>query len=161
MKILFLPVYTYPEQFSSSYLEQNLNDALAKKGFLMEAYAPTPSRGITNEVRVKYKKEKTVTFYNGMYTLHRFSMYREGKNPFFRAVRYFLVCINQFVKAIFLSKNVDIIILYSTPPIQGAMGVFLKKIKNCKFIYVLQDIFPDSLVSNGLAKKKWNSVEDW
>lgn len=153
MKILFLPAYTYPEQFPSSYLEQNLNDALAKKGFLMEAYAPTPSRGIADDERLKYKKEKIVTFYNGMYILHRFSMYKEGKNPFLRAIRYFLVCINHFNRAVLCSKDIDVLLLVSTPPIQGAMGVIIKKIKKCKFIYVLQDIFPDSLISTGLAKK--------
>ncbi len=43
----------------------------------------------------------------------------------------------------------------STPPIQGAMAALVKKCRrdHIPFVYNLQDIFPDSLVGTGLAKK--------
>jgi glycosyltransferase involved in cell wall biosynthesis len=41
----------------------------------------------------------------------------------------------------------------STPPIQGAMAALVKKFRRIPFIYNLQDIFPDSLVGTGLAKR--------
>lgn len=44
-------------------------------------------------------------------------------------------------------------LLSSTPPIQGMLGAILRKFKKVPFVYNLQDIFPDSLVNNGLAKK--------
>ena len=43
--------------------------------------------------------------------------------------------------------------VFSTPPIQGAMAALVKKFNKMPLVYNLQDIFPDSLVNNGLAKK--------
>ena len=153
MKILYLSTYSFPEHVASPYLSQNRDEAFAKKGFVMECYSPTPTRGVTAEIRFKYKNVKVEKFYNGMYTLHRFSMYREGKHPLLRAIRYLLVCIRQFNRAVFCAKDIDIMFLTSTPPIQGAMGAIVKMIKGYKFVYNLQDVFPDSLVGAGLAKK--------
>src|SRR5699024_10501649 len=38
-----------------------------------------------------------------------------------------------------------------TPPILGAKAALVKKFRHIPFIYTLQDIFPDSLVSTGLT----------
>ena len=151
-KILFLPAYSFPEKAASPYLSQNRNEAFANAGFIMEAYAPTPCRGITQEVREKYKKIKYEEMLNGKYRLHRFSMYAEGKNPVFRALRYSFCWIAQLWKGLW-AKDVSCIFIASTPPIQGMLGALLKKWKNVPFVYNLQDIFPDSLVNNGLAKQ--------
>lgn len=154
MKILYLPAYFYPDKAASSYLGENRNQAFADAGFEMEVYVPTPCRGISDEERAKYcKKEfKHENLYNGYMDLHRFSLYAEGKNTLLRALRYVLCWVIQCNYG-FKAKDIDYIYLPSTPPIQGAMGGILKKVKKVPFIYNLQDIFPDSLVNNGLAKK--------
>ena len=51
------------------------------------------------------------------------------------------------------SKDVDVMLSGSTPPTQGLLFGVLKSIKKVPFVYALQDIFPDSLVGTGLAKK--------
>lgn len=152
MKILFLPAYFYPETAASGYLGENRNQAFADAGFEMDAYTPMPCRGISKELREKYKKKRIEKLYDGKMTLHRFSMFAEGRNPILRALRYVFCWIAQGWKGL-RAKDVDCIYLASTPPIQGMLGAFLKKRKNVPFVYNLQDIFPDSLVNNGLAKK--------
>ena len=152
MKLLFLPAYCYPEQAASSYLGANRNQAFADAGFKSVAYVPTPTRGVTNEVRAKFKKIKKEYRYDGKYEINRFSMFREGKNPVLRALRYSLCWIKQFNRGLF-AKDIDCIYIASTPPIQGVLGGLLSKIKKVPFVYNLQDIFPDSLVGTGLAKK--------
>lgn len=155
MKILFLPSYFYPEQAASSYLGVNRFETYAKEGFDMAVYAPMPSRGITPEIREKYKKLKKEKMYSDRMTVYRFSLFAEGENPIARAVRYFLQVCKHFNRAVFAkdAKSCDLVFLSSTPPIQGAMGSLIKKFTGKKFIYCLQDIFPDSLVGTGLAKK--------
>lgn len=69
-----------------------------------------------------------------------------------RAFRYFLVSLNQFYYGI-KAKDIDLIYVASTPPTQGALAALVKKFKHKPFVYNLQDIFPDSLVGTGLAKK--------
>ena len=152
VKILYLPAYFYPETAASSYLGENRNQAFADAGFEMDAYTPMPCRGISKELREKYKKKRIEKLYDGKMTLHRFSMFAEGRNPILRALRYVFCWIAQGWKGL-RAKDVDCIYLASTPPIQGMLGAFLKKRKNVPFVYNLQDIFPDSLVGTGLAKK--------
>ena len=90
--------------------------------------------------------------YDGKVTVKRFAMYREGRNPILRALRYSLNWIIQLWKGL-REKDVDVIYLASTPPIQGMLGAFIKKFRGIPFVYNLQDIFPDSLFNNGLANK--------
>lgn len=152
MKILLLPAYFYPEQAASSYLGDNIRQALCEAGCDVVLYAPIPSRGISKEVREEYKKRKLEHWHDGRLEIHRFSMYAEGKNPILRALRYVFCWCAQFWKGL-RAKDIDLIYLASTPPIQGVLGGLLKKIKKVPFVYNLQDIFPDSLAGTGLAKK--------
>ena len=158
MKILRFVSYCYPEEVASSHLGRNVNEAYRDAGFITEAYAPTPTRGIDAETRKKYKKIKYEEIYDGSYQIHRFSMFREGKNPILRALRYFLVNIKQYFKGI-KAKDIDLIAAGSTPPTQGLLCAMVKKKlskkykRNVPFVYNLQDIFPDSLVHTGLTKK--------
>ena len=152
MRLLFLPAYCFPEQAASSYLSDNRNQAFADAGFQSVAYVPTPTRGISDEVRSKYRKIKKEYRFDGQYEINRFSMFREGKNPIFRSLRYSLCWMKQFNRGLF-ARNIDCIYIASTPPIQGMLGGVLSKIKKVPFVYNLQDIFPDSLVGTGLSRK--------
>ncbi len=157
VKILILAGYAYPEHAASSYLSMNRNQAFAEENFKINLFTPTPCRGISNEIREQYCKpeyrhEKRL---NGAMIIHRFSMYSEGKNPIFRAIRYGLCGMALIYKGIFskYAKECNIMFIPSTPPIQGVIGACVKKFSGKKFVYNLQDIFPDSLVGTGLAKK--------
>lgn len=149
-----LLAYFYPEKAASNYLDENRNQAFVNEGFDILAYVPTPCRGISLEERMEFckKKHRQETLYDGHMNLFRFPMYPEGKNPILRALRYGFCWISQFYYGL-RAKDISCVYLSSTPPIQGMIGALLKKIKKVPFIYNLQDIFPDSLVNNGLAKK--------
>lgn len=169
MKILELPAYFYPESMSSAHLDDNLRQAIVDAGMEMAIYCPTPTRGITQDVRTEYKKRKLDKMYDGHVTVHRFSLYGEGKNPILRALRYTLACIIQFNRAVFAkdARSCDVMFITSTPPIKGAMAGLAKKFNHKPIVYNLQDIFPDSLAGSGLAKKGgflWNigrSIENF
>ena len=158
IKILQLSPYFAPEQISSSHLSKDLTDGYINNGMVIENYVPTPTRGISAEVRKKYKKIKYEEIHDGRVIIHRFSMFREGKNPILRALRYLLVNIKQYFKGS-RAKDIDLILAGSTPPTQGMLCAMVKKKlskrykKNVPFIYNLQDIFPDSLVTAKMTKK--------
>lgn len=157
MKILFLSAYGFPEQAASSYLGANRSQAFVDAGFKMVTYIPTPTRGVTPEVRKKYKKIKYEERRGGISVIHRFSMFGEGKNPIQRALRYILCAIKHFNRGVFAkdARSCNVMLISSTPPIQGAMAAMVKKCRrdHIPFIYVLQDIFPDSLVGTGMTHK--------
>lgn len=152
MRILQLAGYFFPEKAASIYLEDNRYEAFSNAGFKTIVYAARPQRGLTEEEYQEYKHKKLEMMYNGGVEVHRFAMFREGKNAILRALRYFLISAVQFWKGIW-AKDIDLIYVASTPPTQGALAALVKKFKRVPFVYNLQDIFPDSLAGTGLAKK--------
>ena len=152
MKILFLPNYFTPERAASSYLGENTREAYAKEGFEMTLYAPVPTRGISDEVRAEYAKKTYEEMLDGKLKVHRFPLMKEGKNPVQRAFRYF-VAINKQYKNALREKDVDVLSISSTPPLNLLVVKRLRKKRNFKIVYNLQDIFPDSLANTGLSRR--------
>ena len=137
---------------ASSHLSRDLDDAYLREGFKFEIFAPTPTRGVTPEIRARYKKIKYEEQFDGSIVIHRFSMFKEGKNPILRAIRYILVQLIQYRKGV-AAKDIDLIWAPSTPPTQGLLCACVKRKLKVPFVFNLQDVFPDSLVGAGLAKK--------
>ncbi len=152
MKILRLASYCYPEQVASSHLTKDMQEAYEKNEIICEIHAPTPTRGIDEETREKYKKIKYEELYGGFVQINRYAMFKEPKNSLLRAFRYTLCIIRGFFAGLG-AKDIDVFYASSTPPINGLMFPFFKWFKNFKIVYSLQDIFPDSLVNTGMTKK--------
>ncbi len=152
MRILRLPIYFLPEQTSASVLISDMWEGFEQNGIISEEFAPMPSRGVDSETRKKYKKIKYEELYNGAVRIHRFNMFREEKNSLQRALRYFFIHVVHYFKAC-KQKDIDAIFSSSTPPTQGMLCALVKKKLKKPFIYNLQDIFPDSLVTTGLTQK--------
>ncbi len=156
MKLLRLCAYFTPEKTASSHLSDDTYTALAKHKIDCVCITPQPTRGVSDEVRREYKDKKTEKLYGGYVTAKRFSMMREGKNPIGRAIRYLLCSVKTYSCAV-KEKDVDVIFIGSTPPTMGALAAKVSKKLSRKYkrhvpvIYNLQDIFPDSMVSAGLA----------
>lgn len=147
MKAIFPCSYYLPETAASLYLTDNIIHACAENGIEVMLYTPTPTRGVTEGAVWKRKEVHC----SGMLHINRFHMYGEGKNPLLRAFRY-LFC-EFFLTYKCLFTKYDVAFVDSTPPIQGLKNPLIKLIKRKHVVYNAQDIFPDSLVGTGLAKK--------
>lgn len=143
--------YYEPEFAASSYLYDNIKEALTDEGYLIDLYVPTPSRNISKDVRKKYCKIKYEEKNNGRLRIHRFAMYSEGKDNFLRSIRYFFCSIAHLWYG--LTKSFDILYLGSTPPITGITGAIIKSFRKKPIVQVIQDVFPDSLLRVGLTEK--------
>lgn len=152
MKVLTLKAYYEPEAAASAYLTNNTIEDLIKDGHEVEIITPMPSRGISREVRKHYKKKKVEKKHNNKLIINRFAMFREPKNAFLRALRYFFTVVAYIIIGIRLRK-IDVINVGSTPPIIGLSAAIIKIFKKAPFVYSLQDVFPDSLVATGLTHK--------
>ncbi|WP_165056687.1 MULTISPECIES: glycosyltransferase family 4 protein [unclassified Adlercreutzia] len=152
MKILKMPAYCDPEQYSSLHLNHDLDEGFAKAGFDTLKIAPQPTRGVDEETWRKYTSVSSETMLDGHVVVERFPMCREGRNPVKRAMRYLFVNIKQEIRAKKI-QDADVIFASSTPPIQGLMCARVKKALGVPMVYNLQDIFPDSLVNAGMTKE--------
>lgn len=155
MRVLNLPAYFYPDNISSSHLDNDFYQAAINRGIQFLIYTPSPTRNVDQVTINKYKKLRKESLYSGKMVVYRFPMYKEGRNVLLRAIRYFLCCLMQMLYSLFSSeaKTCSLVYVASTPPIKGVFVSIVKKIRKIPFVYNLQDIFPDSLVGTGLAKK--------
>ena len=158
MKGLFINAYFQPEVIAFTHLERDLIEGLLEAGHSLSVLCPTPTRGIDDATAVRYRRIKQELLYNGKVNVRRFSAPREGKNPIIRAFRYFWCNLMEYQ----LGKkymDVDVVFCVSTPPTQGLLCAMVARTLSRKcgrkipFIYSLQDIFPDSLVTTGLTRK--------
>lgn len=158
MNILFLDAYYEPEKIAYTHLERDLIEGLVADGHNVHIICPIPTRGISDEIRKKYKKIKSEVKYDGAVTVTRFNALKEGKNPVLRAIRY-IWCNLKTYQIAKKKTGMDIIFSNSTPPTQGMLSAMTaKKLsrkykKKVPFIYNLQDIFPDSLVNTGMTSE--------
>ncbi len=152
MRILFVNAYFSPEKIAFSHLEKDLIEGFVAAGHEIEVICPTPTRGVTKEVRKQYKRIKKEELYEGKVRVRRFAAPKEGRNPLLRAFRYFWCNFREY-RIGRKYKNIDVVFAVSTPPTQGILAGKLGKKLKCPFVYSLQDIFPDSLVTTGLTKK--------
>ena len=158
MKILNLSAYFLPERVSCTDLDLSILQGFANAGFTTKLLTPVPGRGVDEKTRKQYQNAPDELRDGGKTIVHRFRLMKEGKNPLLRALRYLLSNLRQYR----LGKKeteTDLIFANSTPPTQGFLAAKLKKKlsrktgREVKFLYELQDIFPDSLLNAGLAKE--------
>lgn len=150
MRLTYLVQYFPPEQASGLQLVEDLLEGFAKRGWDVNLYTPTPTRGVTAQQRKEYTKKRTEKKHEGKLTIHRMHLYREGTGFIPRALRYVLFSIECFWKA--ATVPADFIFTGSGPPTQGVVVGLAKKFsRKKKVIYNLQDIFPDSLVTSGIC----------
>lgn len=155
MKIITFASYYFPESVASPYLGEQLREAIAAADMKLDLFVPIPTRGITEEQRIEYSRRRVDRKYNDKITIHRIPLLKEHKNPLQRAFRYFIQCVKYYFIGSFskVGREADLLLVSSTPPILGATTALIKKHRDIPFVYDLQDIFPDSLVGTGLAKK--------
>lgn len=158
MNILRLRAYYDPEQTAGIHLDHDLSEAFKNNKINYISYTPSPTRGVTQEVREKYKDRKTEILYDGYVVVHRFSMIPEGTNPIQRAIRYAACSVKEYYLGI-KENDIDVVYSSSTPPTQGMLSALVaKKLskrygRKVPFVYNLQDVFPDSLVNAGMTRK--------
>ena len=152
MKILLLPPYFIPERMASSHLDHDRYTAFSREGWDMFLYTPVPTRGISDDIRLKYKNIRYECLYDNKMHVYRFTMLQERKSVPLRVIRYVLCFLKQLWFGL-RTQDVDVVYLVSTPPIQGLIGAVLKRIRKIPFVYNLQDVFPDSMVGVGMTNE--------
>lgn len=158
MNLLFLDAYFEPETIAYTHLEKDLLENLIQENDRVQTICPTPTRGISDSVKAEYKNRKHEKIYGGRVKVRRFWAPQEGKNSAVRAFRYFWCNLRSYQIGTRIN-NADVVFSNSTPPTQGMLSAMVarrlsKKYKRkVPFIYNLQDVFPDSLVNTGMARK--------
>ena len=146
MRILIPFSYYHPEQCAGLFVIDDMTAEAARQGFSSLITVPTPTRNV--ESGAKWSRNESL--FDGKVKIHRFRMFKEGKNPVLRALRYGLCEIVQL--HYMLWKKYDVAFIDSTPPIQGLKLPIVRLFRNKPIVYNAQDLFPETLSGAGLAK---------
>ncbi len=149
MRLLYFVQYFPPEKASGLPIVTDMIEGFAKHGWDIDVYVPTPTRGVTGEIRREYAKKRKQVYYGGKITIHRMHLYREGTGMLQRTIRYSIFSLQCLVRGLFVSA--DAIFTGGGPPTQGIIGGLIHLLTNKKFIFNPQDLFPDSLLISGKA----------
>lgn len=157
MRLLYFVQYFPPEKASGLPIVMDMIEGFAEHGWDVDVYIPTPTRGVSDEVRKEYAKKRKEVHCNGKLTIHRMRLYREGTRMLQRTIRYSIFSLQCLVRGLFLPA--DAIFTGGGPPTQGIIGGLIHKWTKKKFIFNPQDLFPDSLVIAGQAKEESKIVK--
>ena len=153
LHIALVSAYFAPEITPITHLYANLAEDFCRYGARVSVVTNLPSRGLTEEERKKYLARAKETTPEG-YEIHRVGLKtRERKNFLLRGLRFFTNthALYRAAKAL----QADVYLLGSMPPFLGLVGAQLSR--RARTVYILQDIFPDSMVAMGKFTE-WHPV---
>jgi glycosyltransferase involved in cell wall biosynthesis len=148
MKITFIDRYFYPDLQATSCILTDLASYLVKKHKItvISGYPSNFSEKIIKQKfffgREIYKDIENIRIWNPefprKYVILRWTNYI-----------YFIIC--AFLIASFLPKQ-DLTVVMTSPPLANISAYLLKKIKKIPYLYICQDIIPESAIVGGLIE---------
>lgn len=156
-RVLIHTLIFSPDGVSTAYLYNDIAKLLQERGYEVVVLTTTPHFNIVLEqVEKQPMKWKVWGFckkskYNGMTVLH--VPQKKFKSTLLRLIGFVYWHIVSFVIGLSI-KHVDLILSPSPPLTVGFMNLGLAKLKGCKVIYNVQEIYPDILkLKGGLVLK--------
>lgn len=149
MKILVVCQYYHPEQFRIN----DICEQLVKDGHsvtVLTGLPNYPSGKVPREYRWLKKRKEII---NGVNVIRCYELGR-GRGIFRLALNYLSYAVSATIKALFLKKDYDIIIVNQLSPVTMAIPAIIYKKLNRKrmFLYCL-DLWPDSMAAVGVNKR--------
>ncbi|MFN3477259.1 MAG: glycosyltransferase family 4 protein [Candidatus Methylomirabilales bacterium] len=147
MNILLLNQFFYPDVAPTGQLMLDLAEDLAAQGVKVTVVASTSSYA---SPRCTFPKREA---YRGI------SIYRTGATNFGRRILWgrLLDYLSFFATAglkVLRLPRPDVVITLSTPPWLSLLGLLLQAVKGTKWVYWVQDIYPDVGIAVGILKRK-------
>jgi len=153
LHVALVSAYFAPEISPITHLYKDLAEDLCRYGARVSVVTNLPSRGLSEAERKAYLERSEETVPEGYRILRVGLKTREKKNFLLRSLR-FLSNTHALYRAAKKLKA-DVYLLGSMPPFLGLVGAHLSG--RARTVYVLQDIFPDSMVAMG-KYTEWHPV---
>ena len=145
LHVALVSAYFAPEITPVTHLYADLAEDLCRYGAKVSVVTNLPNRGVSEEDRVAYLSRTDETTPEGYRILRVGTKKREGTNFLLRGL-HFLTNTRALFRAA-RDIKADVYLLGSMPPFLGLVGARLSR--KARTVYILQDIFPDSMVAMG------------
>jgi glycosyltransferase involved in cell wall biosynthesis len=154
-RVLIHSIVFSPDSVSTAYLYNDIALGFQERGYEVIVLTTTPHYNLVKTSLDKQPLKKKLfglfydSDYNGIRVIH--IPLKKYKNTIIRIVSFFYW---HFFSLLFgLSiKNIDFILSPSPPLSIGLISILIAKKNNAKFIYNVQEIYPDLLIKNGTLK---------
>jgi len=144
VKIVFINRFFFPDESATSQMLSDLVFELANSEDHIEVLTSRLLYG--NEERLSSSE-----VINGVHIKRVWTTSFGRSNLFKRAFDYFSFYISAFFTLLFRMKNVDIVVAKTDPPLISVVAAIACKIKGCKAINWVQDLFPEVATSLGIS----------
>lgn len=147
-KILIHTLIFSPDGVSTAYLYNDIALAFQKNGWDVVVLSTTPHFNVVEEQLAEQPMKWGVWGFYKKSSFKGISVYhvpqKKFKSTLLRLVGFVYWHIVSFLMALFM-KNIDVILSPSPPLTIGRLNNWLGKLKGCKVVYNVQEIYPDIL----------------
>ncbi|MFN1216406.1 glycosyltransferase family 4 protein [Chryseobacterium kwangjuense] len=156
-KVLIHSIVFAPDAVSTAYLYNDIAYNLKKNGFEVEVLSTMPhyNKVESDLVKTKFQKKILGLYYTSDYK--GIKVYHVPQKKYNSVLLRGFIMIYWHVLSFFLGlkiKNVDVVISPSPPLTIALVSIALAKLKKARFIYNVQEIYPDFFVNQGKMKSK-------
>lgn len=150
-KILIHSLIFSPDGVSTAYLYNDIALAFDKAGYEVVVLSTTPHFNVVKEQLIEQPMKwgiwgvYKISSYKGIKVYH--IPQKKFKSTFLRLIGFMYWHIVSFLMGLSIA-NVDVILSPSPPLTIGLLNLWLGKLKGCKVVYNVQEIYPDILGKN-------------
>ncbi|MGG7467833.1 glycosyltransferase family 4 protein [Chryseobacterium arthrosphaerae] len=155
-KVLIHSIVFAPDAVSTAYLYNDIAYNLKKNGFEVEVLSTMPHYNKVDLNKTKFHKKFLGLYYISDYK--GIKVYHVPQKKYDSVLLRGFIMIYWHVLSFFLGmriRNVDVIISPSPPLTIALVSIALAKLKKTKFIYNVQEIYPDFFVNQGKMKSQF------
>ena len=153
--ILLLTDHFPPEIGSAAYLFYELGCELTKRGYDVKVLTTFPRYYNLSKPAEKYKKKfLMLEKMDGMGVFRVRGLPIPKDNLLLRGSEQFLLPIILISRGLFLKKP-HVIVVYSPPLPLAFISWILSRIKKCKLVVNIQDLYPQTIIDVGMLKNKF------
>ncbi len=150
MNVTLVTAYFFPEVTSVTHLLSDLACDLARCGHRVTVVTNLACRGLDAETARAYRDRQNETTADDVRILRVGAKSREAGGLIQRGLRFFVNTLALYRAA--AKAETDAYLINSMPPYLGLVGARLSKKRPT--VYILQDLFPDSVIAMGKLKKR-------
>ncbi|KPE49841.1 glycosyltransferase family 4 protein [Chryseobacterium indologenes] len=155
-KVLIHSIVFAPDAVSTAYLYNDIAYNLKNNGYEVEVLSTMPHYNKVDKGKTKFQKKILGLYYTSNYK--GIKVYHVPQKKYESVLLRGFTMIYWHLLSFFLGmriKNVDVIISPSPPLTIALVSIVLAKLKKAKFIYNIQEIYPDFFVNQGKMKSQF------
>jgi glycosyltransferase involved in cell wall biosynthesis len=148
MKILLVSQYYYPERFKVTELAEEL----FRRGYevnVLTGLPNYPEGKVLSEYRYGKNRKQLI---NGVNVI-RVPLIGRKSGKFFLSLNYLSFALTSSIKAMFLPKDYDLVLVYQLSPILMALpAIIVKRMRHIPMVMYTFDLWPDSITTLGIKQ---------